>query len=119
MPIERDIQWTGDPICYNRKQGSALIVGRYHYLFDESGQMISMQPVTRPVLAQILSALYPDHAMAMAAHVKVIKAPKPEITEDMMHTLEEQLQDSQSMVKALHTSVEKFKQENIALQQRG
>ena len=75
MSIERDIEWIGDPIAYRRPRGAGLITGRFHYLFDEQEQLQSMQPITRPILATILSALYPDQAMAMAAYVRVIKDP--------------------------------------------
>jgi hypothetical protein len=72
MPNERDIIWTGDPICYKRPMGSALVVGRLHYLFDIEGRLVSAQPVTRPVLAMLLQNLYKDHALAMAANIKIV-----------------------------------------------
>jgi hypothetical protein len=72
MPDIRDIIWTGDPICYKRQEGYALVVGRLHYLFDQEGRMMSAQPITRPVLAMLLQTLYKDSAMAMAANIRIV-----------------------------------------------
>lgn len=83
MQLERDIEWIGDPIAYKRPKGSGLIVGKYHYLFDSGGQITSVSKVTRPVLATLLSSLYPDKAMAMAAYVRVVSPGKPQTEEEV------------------------------------
>ena len=70
--------WTGEPICYKRPEGSSVIVGKYHYLFDHEGNLTQMQPVTRPVLALVLQSLYKDQALAMAANVQTIPLTAPE-----------------------------------------
>lgn len=75
--------WTGDPICYKRQDGSALIVGRFHYLFDQEGSLVSAQPASRPILASILQYLYKDKALAMAAYVKEVPPTKVYTEEDM------------------------------------
>jgi hypothetical protein len=72
MPDERNIIWTGDPICYKRPEGSALVVGRLHYLFDTEGKLVSAQPVSRPILAMLLQNLYKDSALAMAANIRIV-----------------------------------------------
>ena len=100
---ERPIQWVGDPICYKREDGSALIVGRFHYLFDKSGAMTSAQPVTRPILATILQHLYKDKALAMAAYVQPIPEPAVYTEEEMQvreAALQLQLSNAQSQLAA-------------------
>lgn len=86
---DREIIWTGDPICYKRQEGSALIVGRYHYLFDHNGVLTSAQPATRPILATILQHLYKDKALAMAAYVKPVPEPKVYTEEEMQIKINE------------------------------
>lgn len=72
MEHVRAIEWMGEPICYKRPKGSGLIVGRFHYLFDTRGQILSVQPISRPVLASLLEVLYADKALAMAAYVRLV-----------------------------------------------
>ena len=90
---DREIMWTGDPICYKREKGSALIVGRYQYLFDTEGRTTSQQPITRPVLAVRLQHMYKDKALAMAAYMKVVQEPKLYTEEEMQTKLEEHAQE--------------------------
>lgn len=89
MP-DRQIMWTGDPICYKREEGSALIVGKHHYLFDKMGNLASAQPVTRPILASILQHLYKDQALAMASYVKPIPEPPVYSEDELQDRLREQ-----------------------------
>ena len=106
MDIERNIRWKGQPLCYLRPAGSALIVGQYHYLYDDEGRVTSMQPVTRPVLATVLSTLYPNHALAMAANVEVVtdtpKMPQLEPDEeDLTAQIKELTQENKDLKRKL------------------
>lgn len=97
---ETPIMWTGDPICYKRQGGSSLIAGKYHYLFDEFGAIISAQPVTRPILASVLQHLYKDKALAMAAWVKPVPAPKEFTEEDVRIRINEETKGLQQNTRA-------------------
>jgi len=106
---ETKIMWTGDPICYKRPDGASVIVGRYHYLFDGEGNLESMQPVTRPVLAAILQHLYKDKALAMAAYLKPVPPPKAYTEEELQQGLSEKEQEVAALkqkVAAQTTSLE-------------
>ena len=100
MP-DRKFMWTGDPICYKRSDGSSLIVGKHHYLFDGEGNIESAQPVTRPVLATILQHLYKDNALAMAAYLKPVPEAKVYSEEEMQN----QVAEGEQQVEALQQKV--------------
>jgi hypothetical protein len=59
--------WTGDPLVYRRPSGYGMALQRYLYLFDATGHLESLQPITRSVLLQILRGLYEKPALALAA----------------------------------------------------
>lgn len=67
MSMDRQLTWTGEPLMYKRKaQGYGSIIGRYHHLYDAHGRIETIQPISRPVIMRLLTAIYGEGASTMA-----------------------------------------------------
>jgi hypothetical protein len=66
--------WTGKPLQYSFSGGVGLIIGKMHWRFNKSGDLISAEPLKRYVLVVALEhAGYPNPEMALVAKAKPLK----------------------------------------------
>jgi hypothetical protein len=64
--------WTGDPIQYRFPGGVGLIVGKMHWRFSKTGDLISAESLKRYVLVKAL-----EHAGFAKPEMALISKAKP------------------------------------------
>lgn len=65
--MSQEIVWKLDPLTYKTEKSYGMIVGGYHYRFNQDGSLMSASKLNRAEAAIVLQHIYGDKAAEYAA----------------------------------------------------